>query len=84
MRALLTKSGEALIEIANNAQSTDVLQGKNQNGEPFEIAGTVLLTQAINHATEHRAHINIILTHLGMESPDLDAWAYGDAHGQIK
>ena len=84
LQVLLTTSGEALIEIANNAQPTDILHGKNRNGEPFEIAGSVLLTQAINHATEHRAHINVILTHLGVESPDLDAWAYGEAHGQIK
>jgi uncharacterized damage-inducible protein DinB len=84
LRAALTKSGEALIEIANTAQPTDIARGINPNGEPYEIASSVLLTQAINHATEHRAHINVILTHLGVQSPELDAWAYGDAHGLIK
>ena len=64
---MLTQSGEALIEIANTAQPTDILRGKNRNGEPFEMSGNVLLLiQAINHATEHRAHINLILTHLGL------------------
>lgn len=84
VRAWLTKNGEALIEIANDPQLTDVLHGTEHNGDSFEVASAVVLTQAINHATEHRAHINIILTHLGVESPDLDAWAYGEAHGQIK
>lgn len=84
LRALLTKSGEDLIEIANTAQPTDILRGKNRNGEPFEMPGNVLLIQAINHATEHRAHINLILTHLGLTSPNLDGWAYADAHGLIK
>jgi len=84
LRALLTESGQDLIEIANTARPTDIVRGKNRNGEPFEMSGNVLLIQAINHATEHRAHINLILTHLGLTSPNLDGWAYGDAHGLIK
>jgi uncharacterized damage-inducible protein DinB len=39
---------------------------------------TILLTQAINHATEHRAQIMAILTQLGIQPPDLDGWSYFD------
>jgi uncharacterized damage-inducible protein DinB len=60
-----------------------MLRGKRRNGASYEIVNTVVLTQAINHATEHRAHINSVLTHLGLEPLDLDGWAYGSAHGQI-
>ncbi len=38
----------------------------------------ILLTQVINHATEHRAQIMAILTQLGIEPPELDAWTYFD------
>jgi uncharacterized damage-inducible protein DinB len=76
-------SGQSLIDIANSAVAGDMLRGKRRNGESYEIVNTVVLTQAINHATEHRVHINSVLTHLGLEPLDLDGWAYGDAHGQI-
>jgi uncharacterized damage-inducible protein DinB len=36
----------------------------------------LLLTQSINHATEHRAHINAILTQVDVEPPSLDGWAW--------
>ena len=38
------------------------------------------LTQVINHATEHRAQIMAILTHLGIQPPELDSWGYFEAH----
>ncbi|MCB0009269.1 MAG: hypothetical protein KDE04_22550 [Anaerolineales bacterium] len=34
------------------------------------------LLQAINHATEHRAHVMTALTQLGLTPPDLSAWRY--------
>jgi uncharacterized damage-inducible protein DinB len=76
-------SGQSLIDIANSAVAGDILRGKRRNGASYEIVNTVVLTQAINHATEHRAHINSVLTHLGLGPLDLDGWAYGDSHGQI-
>jgi uncharacterized damage-inducible protein DinB len=33
------------------------------DGTPRDVPKTILLTQAINHATEHRAQIMAILTH---------------------
>ena len=76
LRALLTQSGQALVEIAERARPGEVLHGTNRDGVPFEIPASIILIQAINHATEHRAHINVILTTLGAEAPDLDGWAY--------
>ena len=37
---------------------------------------TIILTQVINHATEHRAQIMAILTQLGIQPPELDSWTY--------
>lgn len=82
LRAHAKASGEALVEIAERTEPTLVLRGV-RNGEPYVMKATVILTQAINHATEHRAHINTILTQHGMKPADLDGWAYADAHGQI-
>jgi uncharacterized damage-inducible protein DinB len=77
-------SGKALIDIANTAVPGQTLRGKRRNGGSYEYANTILLIQAINHATEHRAHINSILTHLGVEPLDLDGWSFGKSLGQVK
>jgi uncharacterized damage-inducible protein DinB len=36
----------------------------------------LLLLQAINHATEHRAQVAAILTQQGIEPPGMDGWTY--------
>jgi uncharacterized damage-inducible protein DinB len=48
------------------------------DGTLRDVPKTVLLTQAVNHATEHRAQIMAILTQLGIEPPELDGWSYFD------
>jgi uncharacterized damage-inducible protein DinB len=45
------------------------------------IPAWVILVQAINHATEHRAHAATILTQLGIEPPAIDGWAHGGVPG---
>jgi uncharacterized damage-inducible protein DinB len=45
---------------------------------------TIILTQAINHATEHRGQIMVIMTQLGIQPPDLDSWTYFLYQKQIK
>lgn len=41
------------------------------------IPASVILVQAINHATEHRAHATTILTQVGIEPPPIDGWHHG-------
>ena len=63
IRASASASGEALIEIAEHTQPLDILRG-------------TYLIQAVNHATEHRAHIVTILSQRGVKTPGLDGIAY--------
>ena len=48
----------------------------------YPLAG--LMTQAINHSTEHRAQVSAIITALGLEPPDMSGWAYMDAMGTLE
>ena len=48
------------------------------DGQPRAVPKTIILTQVINHATEHRSQIMSILTQLGIQPPDLDGWTYLD------
>ena len=70
-----TGSGEALIRLAESSQADDMLEGMYR-GQPYNMPANILYLHAINHATEHRAHINTILTQCGVEPPRLDGIAY--------
>lgn len=71
-------SGAGLIEWAPQVQPGDVVE-IDWDGVLRDVPKAILLTQAINHATEHRAQVMTILTQLGIEPPELDSWAYFDA-----
>ncbi len=68
-------SGQGLIEWAPKVQASDTVQ-VNWDGVMNAVPSTILLTQAINHATEHRSQIMAILTQLGIEPPELDSWTF--------
>ena len=79
MAASLQHTGEGLIAWASNVGDTDRVQVQWDNGPiqgPVQVPKAVILAQAINHATEHRAQIMAILTHLGIQPPELDLWLY--------
>lgn len=68
-------TGAGFIEWAPRVQPGDTVP-IDWDGTMREVPKTVLLTQAINHATEHRAQVMAILTQLGIEPPELSGWEY--------
>jgi uncharacterized damage-inducible protein DinB len=42
------------------------------------------LAQAVHHGTDHRSQLCTALTTLGIEPPEIDLWAYGDATGRTR
>ena len=70
-------TGEGLIEWAPKVQAEDTVQ-IDWDGTFRDVPKTIILTQVINHATEHRAQIMATLTQLGIEPPSLDSWTYFD------
>jgi uncharacterized damage-inducible protein DinB len=73
----LRATGAGLVEWAGRVQADDTVE-VDWDGAPRNVPKTILLTQAINHATEHRAQIMATLTQLGIEPPELDGWTYFD------
>ncbi len=68
-------SGEALVGVAARAHS-GATATTTWRGEAYTLPVWLLLAQAINHATEHRAQVAAILTQQGIESPGMDVWTY--------
>lgn len=75
MRDSLQRTGSGFIEWANKVQAQDMVV-IIWDEIPRDVPKTIILTQVINHATEHREQIKAILTELGIEPPDLQAWEY--------
>ena len=76
LRERVRHSSTALIAIAEDFDASRVLPG-SYRGEVHAYPAIVPMLQAINHATEHRGHIAVILTQLGVAPPILDGWTYG-------
>ena len=68
-------SGEELIQLAEK-QTTNEIINVERGGRQFEIPVSIFFAQAINHGTEHRAHVCTALTQHGVEPPNLDVWTY--------
>jgi uncharacterized damage-inducible protein DinB len=69
LRERATYTGNRLTEIVDTLDADGTVE---VDGDPVPIA--VILVQAINHATEHRAHVATILTQLGIQPPEMDGW----------
>lgn len=44
----------------------------------------VVLVQAVHHGSDHRSQVCTTLGALGVEPPELDAWAYGTSRGWVQ
>ena len=42
------------------------------------------LAQVIHHGTDHRSQVCTALTSLGIEPPEIDLWAFGEATGRTR
>ena len=79
MMASVQASGEGLIEWASKVEAADGVEIQWKDGQVVHVPKAIILTQAINHAIEHRAQIMAILTQLGIEPPELSGWVYFEA-----
>jgi uncharacterized damage-inducible protein DinB len=70
---IVRETGPRLLAAAESIAGEELIE--RDPGE--RIPASVILVQAINHATEHRAHATTILTQLGITPPAIDGWHFG-------
>jgi uncharacterized damage-inducible protein DinB len=75
MRTSIQLTGQALLDFAARVKPTDI-GISHWDDKDWSVPAGTLLTQAINHATEHRTNITTILNRLGIQPPGLDGWSY--------
>lgn len=80
IREQARQTGERLIAYATGVAPGDVAYGDDDEDVNivWPIPAGLLLNQVINHATEHRAQVMVMLTQLGIEPPDLSGWKFLD------
>jgi uncharacterized damage-inducible protein DinB len=81
LRERVRRSSEALVSFVQGHDPEQVLRG-DFRGQTYEMSVSVPLLQAINHATEHRAHVMTVLSQCGVEPPVLDGWTYWRTGGR--
>ncbi|MCO5183694.1 MAG: DinB family protein [Anaerolineae bacterium] len=82
LQAAVQASGAGFVTAAPQVQPHDFVI-VDWDGAPRKVPSAVILTQVINHATEHRAQIMATLTQIGIEPPDLSGWTYFELHDSI-
>ncbi len=55
---------------------------EGSDGKEYETTVGVVIAQILNHGNDHRSQISMMITQLGKEPPDLQAWAYADQTGR--
>lgn len=82
LRESMQRTGERLIDFAAKLRPDDMLAAE-WRGERFETPTVVPLMQALDHGSEHRAHIVSVLTQHGVDVPSRDAWSYWQAASRV-
>jgi uncharacterized damage-inducible protein DinB len=62
---------------------TEIVRHRDDGTDSHAPMG-IRLAQAIHHGTDHRSQICTALTSLGIEPPEIDAWAYADSQGRLR
>ena len=73
------QTGEALVQAAVKAQADDLVQEETKEGT-LRYKAIVVWIQIVDHGIEHRTNITTILTQLGLDHPEIDAWGYLSAN----
>ena len=53
-------------------------------GWEFHQPSGLRLAQVLHHGTDHRSQVCTALTSFGIEPPEIDLWAYGEATGRTR
>jgi uncharacterized damage-inducible protein DinB len=78
--ALAARAGDDLIAIAGALDTKSEVDLPYQ-GKVFRFPKSFFLVHAMEHSVEHRTEIKVALNQLGIQTPDLDGWAWSVAAG---
>lgn len=75
---IINDTSEELIAIAEELEYNEEVD-LPYGGKSYRFPRRFFLVHAIAHGAEHRTEVKVALGHIGVETPDLDAWGYSAA-----
>jgi uncharacterized damage-inducible protein DinB len=84
LRSAITTNGAAWMELLAGELDVDADLVEHGGEWNFHAPASLRLAQVIHHGTDHRSQVCTALTSLGVEPPEIDLWAYGEATGRTK
>jgi uncharacterized damage-inducible protein DinB len=84
LRSAITASGAAWMEVLAGELDADADMVEHGDGWDFHAPLGIRINQVIHHGTDHRSQVCTALTSLGVEPPEIDLWAYGEATGRTR
>ena len=77
LRATMLACGEAWDRLASSdLDGTREVTRNRDDGSTSTAPLSIRIVQALHHGTDHRSQVCTALTSLGIEPPEIDAWAY--------
>jgi uncharacterized damage-inducible protein DinB len=84
LRSAITANGAAWMEVLADELDADADMVEHGDGWDFHAPLGIRINQVIHHGTDHRSQVCTALTSLGVEPPEIDLWAYGEATGRTR
>lgn len=84
LRSAITTNGAAWMEVLAGELDADADIPELDGEWVFHAPLGVRINQVVHHGTDHRSQICTALTSLGIEPPEIDFWAYGEATGRTR
>jgi uncharacterized damage-inducible protein DinB len=84
LRAEMSRNAEAWPAVLATQTDGDADVPSRGQEAVFHSPVSIRLAQVPHHGTDHRSQVCTILSTLGVEPPDIDVWAYGEATGRTR
>jgi uncharacterized damage-inducible protein DinB len=83
LRSVMERVGPAWTSLLGGELDPDamVIRHRDDGSEGHAPLG-IRVAQVLHHGTDHRSQICTALTTIGLEPPEIDVWAFGEAHGR--
>jgi uncharacterized damage-inducible protein DinB len=84
LRAAMAAIGPAWTTYLSGDLDPDAIVVRHRDdGSDSAAPVTIRLAQALHHGTDHRSQVCTALSNLGIEPPEIDAWAFADEAGRL-
>ena len=84
LRSVIAANGRDWMAVLGRGLDGDDETIERGDGWTFHAPTGLRLAQVVHHGTDHRSQVFTALSGLGVEPPEMDLWAYGEATGRTR